>query len=355
MNNSYFLYGIILQFFFITACTDAEMHEERNRSDNTLIHFTYNTKGNIGPSENSELMLYIFSRNEDHNSDYFLDSIILLGKAYSSIKFSYDRLRLSDYRFLFVKTPLSPGPEISVVDLNNHLPPKKNCTWQNISIALNTYDLSLNNYFAIQDYTNNQLFHLDTLEVNLKRLVGQVLFNFPISNSVNNKSLSTSSVFDRIYKIEINYSGFGKNVCFTPDKQLQGISINEVNKQTIIPELTSSFRTILPQTYLDTLAGGLIGGQIKGKCFLPIQDKLLIEMIFYYYDTTPCCGIEHIHQTNCFQLKTICLQIPVSSSENGLSVYPDTYTVNTAKIRSKRLIDILFDSGMELDLDWITN
>lgn len=70
------------------------------------------------------------------------------------------------------------------------------------------------------------------------------------------------------------------------------------------------------------------------------------------YDISPTCGMsEYIYTSDCFTKKTIVLNLPKENA-TPLSIIPNHYTLNTAKIRYDRIIDVGVNFSFEFDTAW---
>lgn len=70
------------------------------------------------------------------------------------------------------------------------------------------------------------------------------------------------------------------------------------------------------------------------------------------YDIDPVCGMnEYVYTSDCFTKKFIVLNLPKKDA-TPLSVIPNHYTLNTAKIRYDRIIDVGANFSFEFDTAW---
>ncbi|MDU1891668.1 MAG: DUF5031 domain-containing protein [Dysgonomonas sp.] len=70
------------------------------------------------------------------------------------------------------------------------------------------------------------------------------------------------------------------------------------------------------------------------------------------YDVEPTCGmVEYVYTNDCFTQKEIVLNLPKENA-TPLSIIPNHYTLNTAKIRYDRVIDVGVNFSFEFDTAW---
>lgn len=343
----------------ITACSGQQDYPETPDVAKEGIPLSINISRTTTHTTGLEFGLYIFSRyTGNKDSKYQLDSIILPLTERSMLKFSNKKLSQKEYRFLFMATP-SDSSALKVV--NTHLStPMPGTSWEDIRIISRSDSISIDNYYQVTDRSAQEILATDTLHAQLKRMVGQLVFRFfKIGENIADLQPidpEVSSVFDRIKSIRIDYQNFNRILAFddtgipypesTPSSGGQNVS---QHIQTVL----QNFRLILPQKHLDPInADPVNGGEIKGYCFLPTNQQIRTTLTFIYYDTTPVCGNAlHQHNKNCYPQESLTLNIP-KKSHPGLSVEANAYTVNKAGIRCNRIIDIGYETNLEIDTDW---
>lgn len=305
--------------------------------------------------------LYIFSHTKGSTEPYQMEKKVSPLQADTRLNFPNHDLIEKDYRFLFMATP-GNAPEIEVLNTANTSPVAGD-DWNNIRIGTLASELSVHNYYQIKDMPGTELIAKDSLQGELSRLTGQMEFRFfkigeniTDTDTINLKKVA--SVFDRIYKIDIRYTGFSTLLSFK-DGQTPIAEANDTEgiTQEILLTPNDMLGIEIPQGDLDTLAGGAkFGGKIHGLCFLPTPKKIKAVLTFYYYDTTPKCeNPEEKHVPACYEQRTLQLQIPLQLTETtGLPIEPDTYTVNRAGIRCDRIIDIRVSHNADILTNWNT-
>lgn len=345
----------------IAACTQQQDDPEIPGIPREKIPFSLHLNQTGVNTSTLQYGLYLFSRNTDASSgeDYRLDSIMLPVTESSRLKFSNEELSRKAYRFLFMATP---GDNTALQVMNSGLSAlTPGTSWKDIRIVAPSGRISIDNYYQVIDRSGQEILALDTLKGHLTRLVGQLIFRFiKIGEDINDQQpidlRVASSVFDRISSIRVDYENYTRSLAFdeqgNPYPEPAEASDQTTISQTLTPTL-QNFRVDLPQTDLDPVDGeAALGGEIKGYCFLPQSKQLRTTLTFTYYDTTPKCGdASHSHDESCFSPGTLTVYIPKKSAP-GLSVEANAYTVNKAGIRCDRIIDIGYETNMDIITDW---
>ncbi len=345
----------------IAACTQQQDYADIPGISPEEIPFSLHLNQSGVNTSTLQFGLYLFSKHTDASSgeDYRLDSIILPVTESSRLKFSNEELSRKTYRFLFMATP-GDNTALQVTNSNfSTLTP--GTPWKDIRVTEPSGRISIDNYYQVTDRSGQEILALDTLQGHLTRLVGQLIFRFiKVGEDINDQQSidlsAVSSVFDRISSIRVDYENYTHSLAFDnqgyPYPQPTDASKQTTISQTITPTL-QKFRVNLPQTDLDPVNGEpALGGEIKGYCFLPLNQQLRTTLTFTYYDTTPKCGdTSHLHDENCFSRETLTVYIPKKSAP-GLSVEANAYTVNKAGIRCDRIIDIGYETNMDIITDW---
>lgn len=360
MKKNIYLYLFLLAgWLTVLSCSDdvQSFKQPEPEKEQLPIVVRLSTKTAAAPDINCSL--WIFSRKRNSEENYLLDQWIKPIETSSLLKFTSSQLQEKEFRFLFVATPAA-APEIKTTLSDGITSPSVGASWQDLRLCSQTPALSLDNYYGITDMSGEEISATDSIRGNLSRMVGQLVFDFfKIGNSLQEvlpiDTAIYSSVFDRIYEIEISYSGLTDQLSIQENGLLQAAHTTDTeSKQTITPLPSERLKIELPQTPLDTLSGGITaGGRVLGYCCLPSAENVRINMIFRYYDTTPTCGEPgEIHKITCFDQKELRLNLPADQTSPGLPVKANAYTVNKAGIRCDRIIDIRFESDFTLLLDW---
>lgn len=344
------------------ACSDTEEGPGKEIKGEGPIPVTLRTEGS-SDSPQLTCTLYIFSQAKGENG-YQLSQVFspAIGKE-TPLPLEEGELTDCDFRFLFVATPQEQN-EIKVVTATGQ-PVTEGTAWEDIVVAATDVPLTVDNYYGIEEQSGNDIIQAGKVEGRLNRLTGQLLFNFykagpgGVDDAVGVDPEKALSVFDRIYQVDITYTGYAWGVSFGADKALRPVyKENETSEQTYSFTLTPDFRVAIPQEENHLEQYGAIQGGVRmpGACFLPTDKKMRVTMVCHYYDTTPICGItgtasEHSHDKNCYTQREVRLNLPASSAE-GLSVMPDCFTVNKAALPCDRVIDIKHSSGVDIQTSW---
>lgn len=302
--------------------------------------------------------LYLFSHTKGSSDAYIMEELITPLQEDSRLKFLNSELMGKDYRFLFIATS-GTTPEIRVYKTTLDNAPATGDNWEDIRIGTLSPTLSIHNYYQVKDISGEELLTNDSVRGELGRIVGQMEFRFfkignDITHTIPIDLTGINSIFDRIYKIDITYTGFTTSLSFKEGNVLQPeTSSAEEYKQEINVPLNGRLGIEIPEGQLDTLAGGATaGGRFKGYCFLPSDNNVRAALIFYYYDTTPICeNPNHSHTADCYEQRQLELQIPAQAAA-GLPIEANAYTVNSAGIRCNRIIDINVNSNTNIFTQW---
>lgn len=364
MKNNFLQYLVI---FFACVALFSCSNNEYDAEDNNVYPGT--TKGvpviaalaTEPLPANIKCTMYVFWKSTDETeNEYTLKEIkVLENTDQNKLKFMNNELIGKSYRFLFIATPsLSEEIELTTLDGNEIQTENK---WENIMIKSSKLLISADNYQGFVDKTGNEILDGKTINCTLTRLVGQVIFD--IYKVLKEGETTTSqdvdlphlTVLDRVFKIEIQYSDMTRSVVYNNNDIKHHNIWTDTYKQTIEPKLyeNNKFRVDVTQTIDDLTFSEEKRGSahIKGIYCMPSNSNMKIKMTFHYYDTTPFCGLDEVHSSNCFTAKTIVLNLP-KSGNTPLSIIPNHFTLNTAKIRYDRIIDVGANFSFEFDTTW---
>lgn len=317
-----------------------------------------------GTSDNGLLTnLYVFSKKGSGN--YLLvDSVRKVVNDSTRLKLDWKDSDEKYYRFLFIATS-EQKPEMQVQRTDN-TPFAFGTEWGKVAVSMLTDNLSVDNYYGIKDLSGNEIRQLGSIDGELSRLVGQMVFCFykvgsgGITDRLPVDDPKVGSVLDRVSSIDIAYKGVARMVTF--DENQRPIALAGSNKElkhtvsfTLSADSLAAVK--LPQAGVpveiaDSIPGGAI---LKGACLLPSQGGVRVSMTFHYYDTTPVCTnweSSHKHGTECYTLSEMSLNLPKAQAEMGLNVLPDHFTINNAGLPCNRIIDILYASDFTINTTW---
>lgn len=323
----------------------------------------FRTELREGVSDNGLLTkLYVFSKTSD-DADYQLtDSLPKVTNGASRL--TLKNLSQSNYRFLFIGTS-EHNPEIAVKHAGG-LSLDFGTPWKQVAVEMTTDSLSVNNYYGIKDLTGSEIWGMESINGELSRLVGQMVFCFykvgpgGITDRLPVDDPKVVSVLDRISSIDIAYQGVARIVRFD-GKNLpvaQPGTEKELNHTVRFSLSGDSLLAVkLPQEGVPVeISDSIVGGAIlKGACLPPSQAGVRVSMTFHYYDTTPVCGnrdASHKHTVECYTPSSLSLHLPKQPAAAGLSVLPDYFTINNAGLPCNRVIDIQHESNFILKTDW---
>jgi len=306
--------------------------------------------------------LYIFSKSGS-DSDYSFDSNYTMTSSRSRVKFLNKDLKNKSYRFLFVATS-SASPEVKVLAKSGNII-DTNHKWADVMIRANSTTMTGNNYSVVLDKSGAAILNEGNIQATLTRMVGQMTFDIYKVKDTDNPNLPDTvalphyNVLDRVYKIEIGYAPLTKDLTFDTTNQLAEYSHwTDTIRQIIEPKFeqaTDSLRIDIMQKTDNLTLSSIEKGSasIKGIYCMPSNQNMSVKMTFYSYDTTPKCGDpEHAHTKDCYQPKTLVLNLPQKDNTDKLSVKPNYYTVNIAKIWYNRIIDLEQPASFGFDTTW---
>ena len=354
-----FLFGI-----FLFSCSDNSDEETISRDDDDIPVFV--DLRNSPLPDGLSCYLYIFSKTASA-SDYTFYANYTMTGAQARIKLMNKDLANNTYRFLFIATS-SDSPEVRVLSKNG-VTLKESNKWEDVMLRANNDTLSADNYLKILDKSGTDILKSGNIQGTLSRLVGQMTFDIYKVKSQGEEYqndeviLPHYSVLDRVYKIEIEYIQRTKDIVFNAANQpVQHSLWSGKYIQTIKPKLLESTTSSISDMRIDTnqITRNLIlssiakgSASLKGIYCMPSVENMKVGMKFYYYGTTPVCGEIHSHDKNCFTEDTIRLNLPKQNAGMKLlSIKPNHYTVNTAKIRFNRIIDVGATAGFIFDTMW---
>lgn len=360
MKNLALITSILLCMNFISCSEDLDEKNTPIAGTEKDVSVSVNLETKALPV-NTGCNLYIFSKDSD-DTDFLFNEIISLSSNNISIKLKNGDISNKSFRFLFLASD-SDSPEIYVTTTSGA--PENNSTkWDDIILRADMQKLSADNYYKIIDKTGSQILDEGTINAILTRLTGQIVLDISrineiLEQTVDIQSGDIKSVLDRVYKIEVQYTGLTRDIIFdNNDLSAKPDDVwTSVFTDTIIPQMDDSLRVVIPQTEtgLEESGWNTRGSvRIKGIYCLPADENITLKFIFHYYDTTPACGAPaHNHETSCYNTKNIVLNMPKENSDyKPLSVISNYFTLNKAGIRYDRIIDLNVDSSFGFLADW---
>lgn len=360
--------GVFRIIFFLgwgimgMACSDPWVgKEEEPNTDGYPVLLELKSRSG---ADNLRYELYIF-RKLPADSDYLLDtSLFLQGDGRDRLRLMNDDLKNYVYRFLFIATPTS-RPEIGVSGKDKQMPLPEGNSWTDTRLLIQQDSLTLDNYYTVLDKQGKELWESGKIEGVLTRLVGQMVFDFYKINETNIPvdidpltADSVLSVLDRVYQIDITYTGVATTVGFSEETLPIGIAEEGTVVRHLYPRQDERFRVNIPQpeNCLYPAASGVKGSvRILGDCFLPADKTVRVNMVFHYFDTTPVCENWHEdtpHTEDCYSKVQVALNLPAVTASSGLKILPDCFTWNKGGIYCNRIIDILHTTGITIEVDW---
>lgn len=170
---------------------------------------------------------------------------------------------------------------------------------------------------------------------------------------------NVTSVLDRVFKVDIEYTGLTQNIVFGESNKITDKDI-WTNKytQTHYFDTDAGLKVSVPQpdNGLENSSVTAAGSaRVKGIYCLPSAQKVRIKYTFHYYDTALACGNAHAgeHTSDCYEQKTLTLNLPQDvTGVTLLSVLPNHYTLNKGGIRFDRIIDVGANLAFEFNTEW---
>lgn len=358
-----FLHGsmVCLTWFGLLACAETEEGPGKEISENGAIPLALRA----GETEdNPDLLcsLYLFSQPKNGSGYQFSQLVSPVLSEETLLPVEEGELADQEFRFLFIATPREQN-EIKIVTRSGQ-EITRGTPWEDILLTAGG-PLTIENYYGITEMTGNEIRQAGKVEGHLSRLTGQIVFNFykagpgGTNDPIAVDPSRARSVFDRIYQVDITYTGQASGVAFGAENVLVPVyQTPEAQEQTFHFTLTPDLKVEVPQTenHLAAYESFLGGIRMTGACFFPTDKKLRVAMVFHYYDTTPVCesagsNTGHLHTADCYARQEILLNLPAPSLD-GLSVRPDYFTVNKAALPCDRVIDIAHASGVDIQTSW---
>ena len=310
---------------------------------------------------NTSCDMYIFWKTTGSADDYAFKEKVIITSSPTNIHFRNQDLANKSYRFLFL-TFEGNSPEIEVINKETGIWDEA-IKWNDMVIRAQNRELSGSNFYGIVDKTGNEIMDDGTIEGTVTRMVGQLIVDiFKINGSIDNPidvtAGSVASVLDRVYKIDVNYEGMTQDVAFDASNtiienaewggsytQTFSVNMNESNFQVPIDGTVEELEKV------STLPSGSV--RIKGLYLFPSNKNIRCKLTFYYYDTTAACGNpSHTHTKECFESKTLILNLPEENNNELLSVFANHFTQNKAGIRYNRIIDLKAEGSYQFITKW---
>lgn len=357
-RNIYRIFAPLCLLLLTTACALDEQQEcapcKEVRTVDVRLAATQ-------PASELETPLYLFRRSAGTADEYLYDRCYESVADGQSLKLPLAEIEACDYRFLMIAQPAgTPWLTTQTASGTAFVP---GTGWDDLRLVSTSGAAASDGYCGYTDISGEELLQNGSVRLTLKRIAGQVLFDiFRTAGSLSQPesvvSTEVESVIDRVSRIVIEYRNPTTVLRFGADGQLIPAAVaSEPLTQTILPEM-ADFRVTLPQTDrgLQVYDPGLRGSlRIEGAFLLPSDSQLRIRMTFDYYDTTPICGNDHTaeHTASCYGQQQLTLALPADSSDGGLPVAADCFTVNRAGLRCDRIIDVPANGVIEADFDWL--
>lgn len=364
MKRIFKMIAILLAGIGFVACSNKWEEEERPvHIEREGIPVRLKLDGESTTGETLRYNFYIF-RKAAQDADYAFEQMLALkaGEA-TSVKFMNQDLKVYSYRFLFTAT-VDKRPEISVVPKSGARL-TKGMAWKEITLKAIEDSLTLDNYYTVVDKTGDEILGAEKIEGILGRLVGRFLFDFyrvgklGLEEPMDIVSPQVTSVLDRVFRIDILYSGLTKSLQFNDIVGVEPVSPLEGSfTQQIELKGENPFLVEIPQPEKGLEAAGVNtkgSVRIQGIYGLPSDDSVKVTMVFHYYDTTPKCENNHgtePHKTDCYVTKKVTLNLFKAAIIPGLPVKADHFTLNRSGLPCDRIIDIKQQGNLAIDINW---
>lgn len=312
------------------------------------------------PASGLETPLYLFRRPAGTGEPYRCDSCFGSVVDGQPLKLPLAEIEAYDYRFLMLAQPQG-APWLNPRTASGAIL-GRGTEWEELRLVCASGEAASEGYCGYTDMSGEALLQQGSVRLTLKRIAGQVLVDiFRTSGSLSQPESVVSdlveSVIDRVSRIAVEYLNPTTALRFGADGELTAAAYaSEPLTGTILPEM-KDFRVSLPQAAqgLQIYDAGARGSlRIEGAFLLPSDSKLRMRMTFTYYDTTPICGNDHTgdHTEACYKEGQLILALPAATSEAGLPVAADCFTVNRAGIRCDRIVDVPAGGSIEAEFGW---
>ena len=322
--------------------------------------------------------VFIF-RSPEEESHYAFFGTLSPFTSGTSVKMNLSDLVGYNYRFLFIALPEDISYSTVVTELSaggNSVPvtgSSSNFTWDALRINRPGTALSADFYYGVTEMEGAEIIESELVEGNLVRMVGQMVFDiFKANGTVADpvgipESAGVTSVMDRAFRVEVEYTGLTPRLLFDADHTLvpdlaagtysateEIIPLYDLADGKVTPSPQSSgdaLEVYLPADAAPALYPGAV--RVRGAYLFPAASGITATLTVHYFDTTPVCGNTsdtHTHDLHgCYPVKNIELVLPKTGS---LSVRPDYFTANKIGIPCNRVIDIPLDYGISVDTTW---
>lgn len=351
----------MLLALWVTGCSDTTDLNSRYDEPEKALDFTIPASVQTSAATSLNTSVYIFSSPASMNAYTLCGSIPSLGGT-DVYRFSNSDLSSKDYRFLFISTPAQA--EISLTTTSGTAP-ATGTKWKDVVLHTLTTAPGTDNYYAVETISGKELEAAERVTGKLSRIVGQTVYEF--TRSADGASVvptdiispDVESVLDRIYDIQIEYSGVTEAVNFDADGNPvpYGAAVNAVQRVTLTYD-ADGFKVSVPQSDKEIVlpASAVKGGaRIMGLCMLPCNENVAATLTFSYFDTTPSCGNSHAagesHSASCYDKRSVTLAIPPAGT-TGLSVFRNTYTVSRIGLPCDRIIDVPETNSISISFSW---
>lgn len=345
----------------VTSCTQNNEIIKYNPEEGMPVSATIDTRAI--PST-LDCTLYIFWKSAV-GDPYTCKEVVSLTAVPEILRFTNAELKDKYYRFFFVAVP-AVNSYMSVVNTGG-TPLAAGDNWSDVLLRTQAQVLDVNYYYDIVDETGNDLLANGTITGTLERVVGQLVLDiFKIGNEIGDPidvdPARATSVLDRVYEIQVEYTNLTKDIGFDAD----GTIIEKATwgatpvTQTIQVDRDASLRVspTQPDNGISPSGQPAEGSvRINGICGLLANQKIRAKYTFKYFDTTPICENNHTgaHTESCFDnTQSLTLHLPEEVNNNFplLSIQPNYFTVSKAGIRLDRIIDIKYTGSFVLNTQW---
>lgn len=337
--------------------------------------------------------VYIFQSVKDAN-DFRLVRMSYPFVSGSKLNLSATDPSRFDYRFLFIALPENVSERTVITEYGEPQDPltglSPGCLWSDVRFNDSDIALTGDYYYGVTEMSGQEI--LDAGEVNgiLDRVVGQMVYDiFKTGGTVSDpegvpSTADVTSVLDRVYRIDITYTGVTRRLMFDgttlipdlsagTDTYTETIDALQIGIDPITGKVTPGekssgtvIESYVPQYAEESLYTGAV--RIRGAYLLPATDGITVSMVFHYYDTTPACNnssegdvaimdntgkiiLDYTHESMeaCFPTGSISLSLPKTGS---LGIQSNYFTANKAGIPCNRVIEVPVNKGFGVDTDW---
>lgn len=278
-----------------------------------------------------------------------------------SFKISNQEIGIYDYQLFVHATPTVPETEVIGIS-DGSLVNDIEVGMVKVAESDGYVPLSKDNYYAFADLSAQEMEEGKMIfKLSLKRLVGQLVFDFFKSDKDTGKPLNVDekkygSTLDRVTEIKMQIQGMTTRIKVDKETTRDGTDKDVIEKlittkldadnKLKVGEQDEQHITAVGEKKVNKPEGGEPevvtpggGARVFSSYLLPTAKGLKAELILTYKDDTPSLPI-----------KELTLSLPSSGKE--LTILKNCYTVTNIRIKNNRVIDLSASGEVDIETEW---